>query len=652
MMNGIFFGADEIESIRARIARQDWARRALDGIRRSLEGQREELMAGGVSAMQDGAYGKVFLHLALCGRLLDGWYRDAAVALLENLNDPAPFQFKQGFELCLGLDFMEGLDESLRARLYERILIPVGEKFMQSRLGGGNIQTTYNLTLLCVGLLTGRNDFIERVTSDLECGYPYQLANSIDADGFWFEQCPASYHCGSIERFLRLRWISRRHGYDMGGDDAIRRMLETLPGMAMQGGVLPLIGEVGGDSRPTMFMGWLELAYAMYETPWIGWALGRMERNDPWTVMVGREIGAAEAPASQSKLFRSTGLCVLKHGEGDAYWDGKGSGATVTFGPHGDWHGHAGKLGIEYRHNDRYLIRDHGHSGGYSHPIHRMWYMTTLAHSTIVLDEHNQKFNWCKGHPEIYRSETGACRAHLFRDDVSACTISADYAYPGCQLKRTLFLTGTYLLDITECEAVDGVEHTFDWVLHTGGVIQTDLPFVHGALECRNKGGKVPSPAGLPYAPGSMAPASYDYIREIEKLETGACWRLDVMDAKWAADFWKIQGKAMQLTMWGEAGTTVFKGVCPANPAEIYNPVILVRRRARRTVFIALHVPGDTQLTLECLANEGGAILCRVSGGDAGSDLLFKQQEERAVDLAGHTWRGLLAFCANNGATQ
>ena len=122
------------------------------------------------------------------------------------------------------------------------------------------------------------------------------------------------------------------------------------------------------------------------------------------------------------------------------------------------------------------------------------------------------------------------------------------------------------------------------------------------------------------------------------------------MEATWKADYWKILGQSMRLVMAGEPGTTVFKGVCPATPAEVYNPVILVRRRGRRSTFVALHVPGDRQLALKCMENEGGAILCRVSGEGMGPDLLFKQQEERAVDLAGHTWRGLLAFCADNGA--
>jgi hypothetical protein len=643
-MNGLFFGEADIAVIRERAATHRWAQRGLERIRSGLEARRGELLAGGEQARKGDAAGATLLELALCGRLLDGWHREAAERVLGNLEDPAPFLFKQAIELCLGLDFLDGLDDTLRARVYERILVPVGEKFMEARLGGGNIQTTYNLTLLCIGLLAKRPDFIERVTSDPERGYPYQLANSINPDGFWHEQSHASYHGGSIERFLKMRWLATRHGLPLEGDEILKKMLDTLPGMAMQGGVLPLIGEISGDSRPDLFKPWLELAYAMYGTPWIGWALGRMEREGLWALLVGRDIGPAETPDCGSRLYDSTGLCVLKSGTPGTYWEGTGSGATITFGPHGDWHGHAGKLGIEYRRDNRYLVRDHGHSGGYSHPIHRMWYMTTLAHSTVVLDERNQKFNWTKGRPELGRRETGVCHAHLFRDEVSACTVSADFAYPGCQLKRTLFMTASYLLDLVECDSLDGAEHTFDWVLHTGGTLQSGLPFVNGSLACINKGPPIRTAPGQDYAPGSLWPGSYDYIREVEALETAERWEMDVMDCKWAADVWKIQGRAMRLTMLGAAGTTVFKGVCPATPAEIYNPVILVRRRTRKTVFVALHVPGDRALHLECLKSEGGTVVCRVSGDGAGPDLLVKRDEEAPVEIGGVNVNGRLDF--------
>lgn len=650
-MSGLFFGELEIAAIRDRVTRHRWAQRGLERIRLGLELDREELLAGAGRTRTGRGLGDIFFELALCGRLLDGWHREAAEIMLRESADLGPFLFKQTLGLCLGLDFLDGLDDKLRTRVNERLLLPIGERYMKERRGGSNLQTTANLSLLCIGLLTGRSAFIERALSDPEMGFSYHLANSVYPDGFWYEQSHASYHTGTIERFLKMRRIASRNGLETGGDDVIRKMLETLPAMALPGGILPLIGEASGDGRPTFYRACLlELAYAMYGIPWIGWALGRMDREDLWSLLVGREIGPADAPEPRSALFPETGLCVLKQGNPGSYWEGKGSGVTVTFGPHGDWHGHAGKLGIEYRHDGRYLIRDHGHSGGYSLPIHRMWFMTTLAHSTVVLDGRNQRFTWTHDRPELERNESGICHARLFREDVSACTVSADFAYPGCRLKRTLFLTATYLLDIMEGASLDGEEHTFDWVLHTGGTLQSDLPFAPAALPAvRDKPMIRPLPdAG--YSCGTLAPSPYDYIREVGALQTAERWDLDVMDCVWAADFWKITGQAMRLSMLGEAGTTVFKGVCPAAARDVYDPVVLARRRGRQTTFIALHVPGDRMLNLECPVNKDGTIVCRVSGNGMEPDVLVKQDAGKQVELDGFVAKGQLEFFTSRRA--
>ncbi|MHC4886670.1 MAG: heparinase II/III domain-containing protein, partial [Planctomycetota bacterium] len=503
-MSALFLDESHIEAMRRRVAEKEWAGRCLARMQAGLEARKPELLAGSGRPQREAGAGMTFLELALLSRLQDGWHREAADLFLRDIEDPEPYKFKEIAWLCQGLDLIEDLDEGLRDRVVKKILVPTADWLMDIDHGGGNIQTTYNLSLLWIGLLTGREDYLERVTSDPARGMPYQMANSVFPDGFWYEQCHASYHCGSIERLLRIRWLTKRNGIDLGGDEVIQKMLETLPGMALPGGILPLIGEVGGDSRPTLCKDWLELAYAMYQTPWIGWALERMDREGLWSLLIGQDIGPCVSPSCESRLYNDTGLCVLKEGEKDSFWDGQGSGVTISFGPHGDWHGHSSKLAIEYRHNENYLVRDHGHSGTYWQPIHRMWYMSTLAHSTLVLDERNQKFTWSKKKPELEREETGRCHAHLFNDDVSACTVSADFAYPGCRVLRTLFLRPGYLLDIMECISTDGKEHCFDWLMHTGGIIQTDLPFAKASLSCVNSGPPILSPEGQEYAPGSL----------------------------------------------------------------------------------------------------------------------------------------------------
>lgn len=639
-MQGVYFDRRDIDAMRARIANHDWAAAIFRKIRTSLEMDRVELLAGTRAYPEGGERARVFSELALCSRMVDEWHREAAEVMLRGIEDLPSFVGRKrdptsGHDLglnglmlsvsaqniCLGLDFLDDLDADLRRRVHERVLLPIAERIDDIHRGGSNWQTNINLGLLCIALETGQRKWLHALLDDPTRSFAYHLANSVHPDGFWYEQSYASYHIGTIVRFLWTRWIADRHGIALGGDDILRKMIDTVIEMALPGGVLPTIGDAHGGSpvRPQRHLIFLEMAYAMYRTPWVGWLLGRVTRDHLWSLLVGQEIDTAEMPEPRSRVFEASGLCVLKQGRAEDYWNGKGAGATITFGPHGDWHGHPGKLGIEYVHDTHYLARDLGHGGGYGLPIHRHWFAATPAHSTVVVDGKNQAFTRTHDKTELERNERGTCHAHLFRDDVSACTVSADFAYPGCQLRRTLFLTADYLLDITECRSLDEREHTFDWFLHTGGIIQSDLPFTHRSLEFYENG--------------------YDYIREVEGIDTADPWRLDVMDGSWLDSAPVIGGRAMRLSMPGEAGTTVFKGVCPSAIPHAYEPVVIVRRRTWNTTFIAIYVPGDGEFELECLVNDAGTIACRVGG-----DLLVKQDTEQTITVAGVEFSGLLGF--------
>jgi len=644
-MTSIVLGPQEIDAISERVAKHDWARRSLERIHHELGFDRESLLAPGARPASGRGPGTTFFELGLCSRLYNEWHREAAENMLRTNHDLRSWKFKQTIDFCMGFDFLEDLDGDLREEIVQQGLIPTGQHLLTLNRRGSNHQSTFNLALLCLHILTGRTDFLERVTSDPERSYPYQLANGVFPDGFWYEQSHASYHGGSIDRFLKMQWIGKRNGIDFGGDEVVQKMLETMPGMALPGGKIPLIGDGhAAEGQPRISSKLFELAYALYRTPWIGWMLNHFERGGLWSLLIGQDVDHVEEPVVRSQCFESAGLCVLKQGSGDAYWNGTGLGATITFGPHGDWHGHASKLGLEYVYNNNYLIRDHGHSGGYSHPIHRLWFMATHAHSTVALDGRNQAFTWSHDRPELERNETGVCHAQLFRDDVSACSVSADFAYPGCHLQRTLFLAEHYLLDIFECESLDDTEHTFDWLLHTGGILQSELPFKRGIIPEVENPPEIVRPADKGYACGDSAPLAYDYIREVELLTTAGDWKVNAMNAKWNADYWKVGEQAMQLTMLGADGTTVYKGVCPAAAKDIYDPVIVVRRRARQTTFIALHVPGERRLKLECLRQDSGTIVCRVGEEGGATDVLVKQNTREAIEVEGQKISEMLAF--------
>ena len=647
--NGLMFGENDIRDMRDRTARLTWAAKALGQIRWPLEMQREELLAGTSAPPKAGAKATALFELALCSRLVENdWHREAAISILEGITNLPGFaghliDRNSGFDYglnglaisgvakhsCLALDFLKDVPDRLRQRLVERVLIPIAERLdREVRRGGSNWQVMENYALLCVGLVTDRQQYVDIVGSDPERGFPYHLTSSVHPDGFWYEQS-LGYHIGTTANLLKTQWIARRNGIDLGGDDVLQRMLGTVARMALPGGQLPLLS----DAHPlTMFevARLFEIGYAMYPTPSIGWLLERSDRSGLWSLLVGREIESREPPAVHSELFDASGVCVLKSGTAPEYWDGKGAGATVTFGPHGDWHGHPGKLGLEYWQDGAYLVRDRGVGSGYALPMHREWFATTLAHSTLVVDGRQQHFTNTSDRPELEANERGFCHAHLLRDPVSACTVSADFAYPGFSVKRTLFQTPEYLLDIVECAADDGREHTFDWVCHSEGMIRTELPFARGTLGYDENG--------------------YDFVRRVEALDTGDDWHLDLMHCQWCDSSPYVTGEAMRLSMLGEPGTTVFTGLCPSWEHDRYSPVVIVRRDVARTVFVTLFVPESGELLLERLRNDGGAIVCKVAHPEGFTDVLAKQDTAGELPLDQDTTTNALLAYVRSGA--
>jgi hypothetical protein len=573
-----------------------WAARALDRVRGEVEARRTDLLTGEATFSKGGERATTLFHLAICSRLRADWHRDAALQLLATAGDLPSFVghrvdpdsgYNYGLnglmisraaqEVCFALDFLQDVPEDALVQMVERVLVPIGERLMNKiRRGGSNWQAMENLALLCIGLTAGRQDFIEVVRNDPARSYAYHLANSVHPDGFWYEQS-LGYHAATTDHLLKTRWIADRHSIDLGGDDVLREMIEVLRRMAMPGGQLPVLA----DAHPkTLFesVGLLEVAYAMYRIPWVGWALGRTLREDLWSLLVGADIEDRACPDVCSELFEASGVCVLKRGRAPTFWDGHGSAATITFGPHGDWHGHAGKLGIEYRYDHRYLVRDRGVGAGYALPMHRQWFTTTAAHSTLVVDGEQQHFTRTWDKPEKEQDQTGHCHAVRFAGDIQACIVSADFAYPGCQVRRALFLAPDYLLDIMDCAALDGGTRVFDWILHTDGMIQTTLPFVQRTLAFHDNG--------------------YSFFRDTRAFDTDDAWGLDIMDCSWADSTPYLGDLSLHLTVLGEPDTSVFTAWCPSGQHDREAPVVLVRRRTARTVFAALYdTRGD--LTLE-----------------------------------------------------
>ena len=134
----------------------------------------------------------------------------------------------------------------------------------------------------------------------------------------------------------------------------------------------------------------------------------------------------------------------------------------MKFGPHGGGHGHYDKLGLVSYALGGPLAIDPG-TQSYTAPTHATWDQTTIAHNTLSVDESQQ------------REATGQLLWFQQGEGFTAVSATAGPAYPQATLKRTLFTTNEYTLDISEAAAADSQDHLFDWAYHNPGIPKTDL---------------------------------------------------------------------------------------------------------------------------------------------------------------------------------
>ncbi|MCL5742442.1 MAG: hypothetical protein M1541_00745, partial [Acidobacteria bacterium] len=135
---------------------------------------------------------------------------------------------------------------------------------------------------------------------------------------------------------------------------------------------------------------------------------------------------------------------------------------------------------------------------------------------------------------------------------------TADSAYPGVSLRRTVTLRGNRVEDRFECRSAK--EHVYDWAFHSAGKTTTSLK-----LERRE------GPQG--------AENGYQHIGNVSTARTDAAF--------WVR--WEQGGASLTLKFAAAPGTEVFLGAGPGRDPAVMTPALIVRRRAKETVFQATH---------------------------------------------------------------
>jgi hypothetical protein len=469
--------------------------------------------------------------------------------------------------LCAAVDLLwEALSDEARTHAVDRLVRSAVRHLRTHDRRDSNWQTAHSAGLLAAGLLLEDPDLVAFALDDPDHGLRRHMRVAFRTDGLHWEGS-FGYHGGTLSSLLLAAEMARNAGIDLyaegDGTPFIRRMLDVPIRMAFPDGALPVNNDSGGMTLAGM-AAFYELGYARYRDPSYAWIVDRSDRSSTHALLCGEEELRTAPPDSRSLRLDQSGWAILKGIEGPGYWGSDALVAVLDYGPHGDWHGHPDKLGIEVHAGGRCWIQNSGSPVGYHGQEHWEYYRRTLAHNTVVVDGRDQRFE--RARDDAIRDLARTGRLLSFSPDGPEKKVSAvvDWAYEGVRCGRTLTLRGDALID--EFEVASDEPHTYDYVLHGRGIVEADLPGMARARLPETEGG-------------------YEYLIQTSRGSGEKDWRVRFRDGGWPDGRFVPDGKGFEVEGTGEPDTEVWVGYGPSRYRGVRIPFLLVRRRARRTTF-------------------------------------------------------------------
>ena len=436
--------------------------------------------------------------------------------------------------LCQGADLVwDTLSEDERRALAEQVVLPaVHEVILPHRMGVHNIQCWKNSAVGMAGFLLDDHDLIHEAIYNPDRGFVRQMEEGVGPDGQWWEGA-WGYHFYTLMALWSLTEAARNCGVNLYGEP-LKAMFDAPLELAMPNLRLPAFNDsgevdVGRSAR------YYELAYARYGEPLYATALAQGDRRDDFALWFGAdELPAAPAMTWQSANYPNTGYAVLARGEGDqATW------LCLKYGPHGGGHGHPDKLSFVLYARGAVVAPDPG-TARYGTPIQRSWYRTTLAHSTLVVDQTSQG------------AAEGKCLAFGSKHGVDYVMAEAGPIADGVRFVRTAALVSEDLLLFVDQIACDR-ERLLDIVYHQ-----------HGTWE--------DMPPGEPWeAPDK---SGYGHLRDATVRETDSAVTLAAVVA---------EGQRVAVVLAPGEPTQVITATGVGAHVEDRVPLVLFRRRTQAT---------------------------------------------------------------------
>jgi hypothetical protein len=411
---------------------------------------------------------------------------------------------------------------------------------------------------------------------DGEYGIRDQLRRGVTGDGLWWE-LSLSYHfyvLGAVSWTMRA---FRASGRTFDREDVVRRMFEAPLDLAFPDTTLPatndcwyhigLTGEVG-HGIPNAY-GFYEMAFGWFGNAMFAWVVEEnRRRSGSRSTLEGLLDGALEVPLvkraeTPSREFATSGLAMLRTGAGD---DGLAVLLKASLDD-GDSHGHADQLAVTLFGGGRRIAIDPG-TPGYGIALNDTWYRQTAAHSTVLLDSRSQPptagrlltYDPASAAAEVSWPELSAWEAVTARaTQIGAPDRDPWPGYAGARMRRDIRVNPGLLHDRFDVTTVDDTERAIDWVFHVTGIFD-------GATE--------PAPMAL------VGPCGYDVLTDVRR----------------------IVGKPAELPFRSAAGNVLvrlepmpgeqlFVATAPGNPAADTHSVLVRRRVARSTAFVATIAP-------------------------------------------------------------
>jgi oligo-alginate lyase len=421
------------------------------------------------------------------------------------------------------------------------LLLPAADVIRGHKMGIHNIQCWKNSAVGLVGYTTAHEELVREAIEDGDRGFLAQIERGVTEDGLWWEGS-LGYHHYTMQALWPLAEAARHAGRDL-YSDRFRRLWDAPLAMAFPNGDPPGFNDSPGSSV-LRIADLYELAAARWRRPEYEHLISSAGRDSIQSLLYGPErVEPGNYVPLASTLLRDAGFAVLRVG---------GTAAAVRFGRHGGGHGHPDQLNLVTFGGGRGLGLDPG-SINYGVPLHREWYRSTIAHNTVSVDG------------KIQDPEDGRLESWDDRPGEAAITMSCDSVYPGVQMRRTIRLPRSGRIE-DRFECLSAEEHEYDWAFHVPGTISPVLELQPRAERLGDRNG-------------------YEHISRIQSARTDGDFSV----------VWTSGPVILRLSFVGVPGTEVLTGTGPGrNPADGV-PVLVVRRRARKTVFEVTH-------TIETLA--------------------------------------------------